>query len=100
MISRTVDVELLDKGAFGRSIIARANRLATAEQWNVPRVSYHVAVSSPIINLETLQVQDDAPPAMIDIKVTTEVEGARDIESSTTGTLEEGHREKHTAPSI
>ena len=37
---------------------------------------------------------------MIDIKVTTEVEGARDIESSTTGTLEEGHREKNTAPSI
>ncbi|KAI0694300.1 hypothetical protein C8T65DRAFT_56466 [Cerioporus squamosus] len=50
-------MEIFDAGSFGANIIARANRLAAAERWNVP------------------QDPGDVPPAMIDIKVTREIEG-------------------------
>ncbi|KAI0749984.1 hypothetical protein C8Q80DRAFT_659906 [Daedaleopsis nitida] len=53
----TRGVHIFDAGSFGTNIIARANRLAAAETWNVP------------------QVPENEPPSMVDIKVTTEVEG-------------------------
>ncbi|TBU39974.1 hypothetical protein BD309DRAFT_1021774 [Dichomitus squalens] len=49
-------VEIID-GNFGMNIIARANRLAAQERWNVP------------------QVPASDEPAMINIKVTTETDG-------------------------
>ena len=48
---------IFDAGAFGANIIARATRLAAAETWNVPHVPEAVHAG------------------MLDIKVTTEVEG-------------------------
>ncbi|RPD69245.1 hypothetical protein L226DRAFT_539922 [Lentinus tigrinus ALCF2SS1-7] len=51
-------IEIFDTGSpFGTGILARANRLATVERWNVP------------------QDPGELPPAMIDIKVTQEMEG-------------------------
>ena len=50
-------VTIFDAGAFGANITARAARLAAAETWNVPHVPEAVHAG------------------MLDIKVTTEVEG-------------------------
>ncbi|KAH9933624.1 uncharacterized protein BXZ73DRAFT_101009 [Epithele typhae] len=46
-----------DSSPYARHTFARATRLATVERWNVP------------------QLPNEAPPAVIDIKITQEVEG-------------------------
>ncbi|KAH9939267.1 uncharacterized protein BXZ73DRAFT_99470 [Epithele typhae] len=53
-----VNADVLEAGGgYGRSVLARANRLATVERWNIP------------------ELPEESPPAVIDIKVTHEVEG-------------------------
>ena len=83
LVSRGVDV--FDAGTFGSGIITRANRIAAVERWNVPQVclsARYLRLShlltrtiADTLNLELVQAADDVPPAMIDIKVTTEIEG-------------------------
>ncbi|KAI0709746.1 hypothetical protein C8Q76DRAFT_739585 [Earliella scabrosa] len=83
VISRDPDV--FDAGTFGANIITRANRIAAAERWNVP------------------QIPDEQPPSMIDIKVTTEVEGAdsvSDVDMTTVTSKEQGSKRYSNVTSI
>ncbi|KAI0706369.1 hypothetical protein C8Q76DRAFT_156677 [Earliella scabrosa] len=57
-------INLFDSGTYGANILTRANRLAAVERWNVP------------------QLPEEAPPALVDIKVTTEIEGDDNCEIS------------------
>ncbi|KAI0706339.1 hypothetical protein C8Q76DRAFT_696630 [Earliella scabrosa] len=71
----THGVEIFDKVPMGHNIFARANRMATAEQWNVP------------------QLPELLEPPVISIKVTTETEGsntfgANSVDSELTKPLE------------
>lgn len=81
-VSRRPEV-VNDPGAFGRSFIARAGHLATLEQWDAPQVSallhslpyYANLVFWLLIVPVDRTSQTYGPPATIDIKVTTDIEG-------------------------
>lgn len=67
-----------DALGYGMNIISRANRLAAHERWNVPQVRSPLSTaldSSSLLTVRSSQAPKETEPNMIDIRVTTEVEG-------------------------
>ncbi|CDO75135.1 hypothetical protein BN946_scf184772.g2 [Trametes cinnabarina] len=56
MVNRGINIFSDNSESYGRNILSRVNRLATAERWNVP------------------QAPDDGLPPVINVKVAAEIE--------------------------
>lgn len=70
------------------NVIARANRQATQEQWNVPQVSIRSSWNRAVAQVRMNKVLDDSPP-VINIAMMTETASDKKTRIADIGRAEE-----------